>query len=602
MTKATRLSFTKAMLLAGFVPLAFARPALAADLVPPQVYTTTPGGINIADGVYTEANTDLSIGTLTLERFYLGTAQVPGAPIVRDPDDTFFGEHMSHNFDIYVAPNVAPPVPPFYPSVYKPIVHIGRSASGMYEQDRIPSPTIIPNSDDAMAGELELVSGTYVYTDQAGAIYTFNPSVPAAGVAGPSQRIAQIDFPDGRRQSFTYNGSGQLKLVSDTSGYAIVFDYAANGNVSAACGFNLAQTYVSVSTTCAGATLKTTYSYDGSDRLTGFTDVASQTTTYVYGTNSLCITPPGFGTCRVYNVYNSQEQVTQQTLGSDTWSFGYYGGVASRNTEDNPPTDGDHTTLITDPLGHASAYTFTRVTPWEATNANGNVTQYRFSGAADYMAISSPALSEGSMLDRVVLPEGNEYLVTYGPYNVVRRQTWQAKPGSGLSDIVVESGFGDCVTPPSTRQNCTQPIWRRDANLNQTDYTYNAVGQVLTEMQPAPSTGAARPLKIYTYAARYAYVKNAGGTLVASATAISQIATETLCQTVAGSSTPTCDPAAPQTVTTYEYGPNGTADNQRVRGAVVSDGTTSRRACFLYDVQGNRIAETSPRAGLSSCP
>ncbi len=120
-------------------------------------------------------------------------------------------------------------------------------------------------------------------------------------------------------------------------------------------------------------------------------------------------------------------------------------------------------------------------------------------------------------------------------------------------------------------------------------------------MQPSPSSGAARPLKLVTYTQKYAYVKNSGGTLSPAAAPAWLPDTETQCQTYAGSSTATCDTAAPITVTTYEYGANGAADNLLVRGKVVSSGGVSLRTCYGYDREGNRIWETSPRAGLGSC-
>ena len=90
--------------------------------------------------------------------------------------------------------------------------------------------------------------------------------------------------------------------------------------------------------------------------------------------------------------------------------------------------------------------------------------------------------------------------------------------------------------------------------------------------------------------------------MVASATPVSMPATETQCQTVAGSTAPLCDPAAPQLSVTYEYGADGTADNLLLRGKMVSADGQSRRTCYRYDAQANQIAETKPRAGLASCP
>jgi YD repeat-containing protein len=79
-----------------------------------------------------------------------------------------------------------------------------------------------------------------------------------------------------------------------------------------------------------------------------------------------------------------------------------------------------------------------------------------------------------------------------------------------------------------------------------------------------------------------------------------------MCQTVAGSSTPTCDAAAPRLQTTYQYGADGTADNLLVRGTEVKDLVTGtkRLTCFTYDTLGRKISETSPRGNaiITVCP
>jgi YD repeat-containing protein len=121
-------------------------------------------------------------------------------------------------------------------------------------------------------------------------------------------------------------------------------------------------------------------------------------------------------------------------------------------------------------------------------------------------------------------------------------------------------------------------------------------------MQPAPSAGTARPLKLYTYVQKYAWIKNSGGTLVSANQPIWLPSTETLCQTVAGSNSPVCDSAAPQTVTTYQYGADGTADNLLLHGKAVSSGGTTLRTCYGYDAYSRKISETAPNANLATCP
>jgi hypothetical protein len=558
-----------------------ASPAMAQDIIPPKTFTTSPTGVNLADAAFTYSETDIAIGTLKLERFHIGSYST-------DPNTMLFGNATTSNFDIYVSRRVVSP------GDYRAIVHLGASASGTYFENS--SGSVVAGNLDAESGTLTKVSGQYVYTDQSGTVYQFTSSVAPAGTPSGSQRVSSITFPDGRVQTFSYV-SGNLKLVSDTSGYAMVFDYSS-GRISAACGFDLAYDYVTASSTCSGAALATSYGYTGT-RLTSATDVDGQTTAYTWGTYEIsCITPPGYSTCKIANtLYGSQ--VSQQTLADGSvWTFSADMAAGAATEEGTNWTDGSFNSGMTDPNGKGTALTFTKSTPYSLTDPNGNTTQYRWTGAKEYFS-TGPAMSEGSLMTEATLPEGNKYLATYaGPKNAVTKQTMQAKPGSGLADLELEFGYASSGTTP---QNLTKPIWREDAKNNRTDYTYASHGGVTSEMQPAPSSGAARPLKLVTYVQEYAYVKNSGGTLVASATPVWLIDTETQCQTVTGSSpAATCDTGAPITVIAYEYGANGVADNLLLRGKVVTSGGVSLRTCFTYDTLGRKISETAPRGTTTS--
>ena len=563
-----------------------------AQIVPPKIYSTTPTGVNLADSAFTYSTTDIAIGPLKLERFYIGS-------YLNDPNAMFFGRHTSTNFDIYVTRRVK--------SVGRYVynVYLGASQGGMYD---VGSPNPIESNLDSRRGTLEIVSGNLVYTDAAGTIYAFTASVPVLSVGGgvmpSSQRIASITYPDGRVQSFSYNASRQLKLVSDTSGYAMVFDYGANGSISAACGFNLSRTYVTASSTCSGAALKTSYGYSG-DKLTGFTDVMNQTTTYGWSDSITCIKPPGYANCKITNIYLYTNKIDRQILADGSvWTYASNAEPGVIPDEGQAiETDGQINGGVMDPDGKSFGGTFTRSSPYSFTDANGQTTQYRYTGASDFFSNNPPGgpLAEGSFLVEVTYPEGNKYLAEYnGAYRALSKETLVAKPGSGLPDLVKGYLFG-VASYPVTRQNVAKPNGIVDPNGNRTDFTYAPHGGVTSEMQPAPVAGAARPLKLYTYVQGYAYVKNSGGALVAAASPVWLPATETLCQTYAGSSTASCDPAAPITVTSYEYGASGTADNLLLRGLVVTSAGVSLRTCYGYDEYGNKIFETKPRAGLASC-
>jgi hypothetical protein len=573
---------------------------MAGDIVPPKTYALTPGGVNASDGSFVHLVTDLSIGPMKVERFHRTG--------VFEPDQHTAIERWRDNHDIYVSAAYV------YTQWgggwhYRPIVHIGNSASGAYTQSSSTLSSISSNNYDADSVKLEW-SGTnswsgghYVYTDKTGTIYTFSSTVSAVGQStnAHSQKVSRIDFPDGRIQTFTYSGNS-LKMVEDSSGYAIVYDGAT------VCGFNRAITYVTSSSACTGAPLKVTYIESaGSFQVV---DVDGKTTSYTMGAEgATCIKPSGYTSCKISNEYANYGYgrifVKRQTLADGSvWTIS-----RSDNTtlvgdpESSVPYDGHNEVFITDPAGKETWLTFTKSSLYSMRDPNGRWTSYRFVGAVLNDIPNSPYTYDGTMLIEATSVEGNKYVAAYnGPFNSITKLTQTAKPGSGLSDLVEEFGYGSCSTGGGTRQNCAKPIWMKDAKGNQTDFTYASHGGMLSEMKPAPSVGAARPLKLTTWVQKYAYIKNSSGNLVAAPTPVWVMATETQCQTVAGSSSPACDGAAPMRIATYEYGANGTANNLLVRGVVVTADGQSRRTCFGYDTLGRKVSETTPNANLASCP
>ena len=143
----------------------------------------------------------------------------------------------------------------------------------------------------------------------------------------------------------------------------------------------------------------------------------------------------------------------------------------------------------------------------------------------------------------------------------------------------------------------------QDSNGNETDYIYDLVhGGILSEMRPAPIAGSARPLVLTTWSQLYGSAKNRSGMLVQSPYPIWRKATETKCQTVTGSNVATCDSAAPQTVTVYQYGAAGSRFALLVKGVGVSSGGVTLRTCYDYDIYGHSISTTKPNANLATCP
>lgn len=588
-------------------------PAQAADIIPPKVSLTTPSGINVVDASYAYTETDLSLGPLKLERFLITGPHKARFPLI--------GTNMSHSFDIYVAFNYTPASPPKgfggdgHPASIYPIIHIGAGSRGQYAQTPTQLSGVAANNQDGdRAGTLIWVGGTtfttghFVYTDRDGVVYTFTNAVSAAGVAY-SERVAQIAFPDGRLQTFSYNSSGQLKLVNDTSGYAVVFDYDTMGETSAACAFNLSQDYVTSSSSCAGAALKVGYQYDSSKRLISVTAIDGTVTNFPGNTNNsiTCIQPPGYSSCKVsiaYSWYSAGNTGNVQTLADGgVWSVSGVAPEVINDPEYTAVSDGDSIASFTDPSNKTTSFTFTKSTPRTMTDPDGHTTTYLFVGGLPYLFTGTP-YHEGTMLVEADMPEGNKYLAEYnGPFFSISKETMVSK--SGTDTLVKEYGYS---CPGYVLSGaCTKATWIKDPKGNQTDYVYATFGDLISEMLPAPSVGAARPLKLYTYVQKYAYVKNSGGSLVAAATQIWVPDTLTECQTVSGSGngTPTCDSSAPQRVTTYEYLADGTANNLLVRGvavrAYVGSTLTTLRTCYGYDARGRKISTTTPNAAIGVC-
>lgn len=577
--------------------LLFMPGVFASDIVPPKSSFLTPGGVNPADGSLAYGITDLSIGPLTLERFYR-----TGTP---SPNDPPFGRNFSHNFDIFVAAN--PATGGGYP--YRPIVHIGRTTYGIYGRTSATAGNLPASNYDGWKAQFYWTGTQYVLTDSSGTIYTFSATVQATGMPFPttSRKIERIDFPDGRRQSFSYDASNNLKLVEDSAGYALVFDYNANGDITAACAFNRSQTYVSASSTCVGASLKTSYTYGGTGTYAGqslvsVTDVMGQVTNYTNSYSGLtCVMPPGYAACTMSMTYSLGRVTSQTLLDGGYWQISSPNPANVNNPDDPEIEECSNGASITDPNSISSSFYLTKTSICSVVDGNGNNWQFVYQGG---YRTGDAVMNFGTYLMEATYPEGNKYQAEYnGPFKAVTKETVVAKPGSGLASLVKTYGYSPTwCSSPATYQNCAKPIWILDANGNQTDFTYASHGAVLSEMQPAPTAGAARPLKLYTYIQKYAYVKNSGGSLVAAATPIWILSTLTQCQTTAGSSSPVCDAAAMQTVTSYEYGADFTANDLNLNGLVVSWNGTSRRTCFGYDNQGNKIWEVRPRAGLASCP
>lgn len=446
-------------------------------------------------------------------------------------------------------------------------------------------------------------SGYYTLTKADGSIINFT-------TGSANIKIKDWSFPDGTRLEFNYVLS-VLESVFSNRGFALLFD-----GPSTACAVNLAQSYVTPTSSCPAGVQTVTYGYENTSfnpylKVLSTVTKESGTTTYSYSARNhlICIKDPGQSICRIANTYGvcppdpyspepsawryEDPVIFQQTATGQTYSY---------NTDRSACKPASSTEIYDFPWVYNTA---------TVTSNDGSVNEVTVNTGGLPTAIMD-ALShqrdigyetnvhldtESVDVAGVRNPEGDAVDYFRDERGNILQAIKKAKPGSGLADMVTTAEFDTTCANPRT---CNKPLWTKDARSNQTDYTYDpAHGGILTETGPA--VNGVRPQKRYEYAQRYAWLKNASGGYSPAATPIWVKTKEEFCRTTSASGGNCAGGAADEVVTEFDYGPNSGPNNLLLRGiAVTADGQTLR-TCYAYDTNGNKISETTPRAGLSSC-
>jgi YD repeat-containing protein len=449
---------------------------------------------------------------------------------------------------------------------------------------------------------------TATVTDGDGTVYNFgttssNCTHPSDGYLNYCGDLTKITYSNGLTWDLDYE-SGRLKRARSNGLFAAIFEYPGSGNQpSKACLVNQADHYAAGLTTCPSGSPSATYTATTATSADGVQKVYA----YTYGQPNDYFAMR-FASDSLFQFHYKRfwaggaeyrRGATLSGTGGDLWT--YTGTYVDACRPDCLPSQTTQM-IVTAPDGSTVKYNwkdvftggthFIEPLPEKVTNALNYFQTIDYGLTGGYV--------RGTLYPRTVTqPEGNQFTYTYDSRGNRLTQTSVAKSGSGLANITVSATYPTSCTVPAS---CNKPLTATDAKGNVSNFTWASHGGVLTEMGPPPAANGARPLKVSTWTQRYAWVKNAGGTLVQAATPVWVLSTETQCQTVSGSSPPpSCDGSAPQTVTTYEYGATGTREALLVKGiAVTADGTTLR-TCYGYDTDARRIFETSPNANLSSC-
>ncbi len=162
-----------------------------------------------------------------------------------------------------------------------------------------------------------------------------------------------------------------------------------------------------------------------------------------------------------------------------------------------------------------------------------------------------------------------------------------------------EAKYADSCTT-ANRKYCNQAEWIKDARGNVTNYTYHAPSGQLQSVTYPPNKHGIRAQTRYDYGEFHARYLN--GSSKISGTAIWLKTSEKHCMNSA--STGSGCTGGDEVVTEFEY----KHDNLLLTGMTVTEppfplgSGTTLRTCFKYDIYGNQIGKTQPKAGLSECP
>jgi RHS repeat-associated protein len=178
-------------------------------------------------------------------------------------------------------------------------------------------------------------------------------------------------------------------------------------------------------------------------------------------------------------------------------------------------------------------------------------------------------------LERITYPEGNAVSVVYDDFGNITSRTTQPKAGSGLGSVTETANYPTASCFPSTFDVlCNRPTWFRDGLGRQTDFQYNALGQLTEQTDPADANGIRRRT-IITYE---------------TSTGLSRRNVVRVCGNVSTCSTPD------EIRTEYEYWGSTFLPSVERRIDAARNETLETR--YTYDSAGRLLIEDGPLPGL----
>lgn len=551
---------------------------------PPDTKIVSPGGVDLRSGEYVSESADVSIGPSD-----------GGLTFVRVPQKF---KVFTSNWHYKVTRKPNPSGGYLYYIENRAIAKTFQSTNGTSFLD-------VSLGQGAGISKLQLFgSGSskyFVYTASDSTITRFQTSSDAF-----STWAEEIRHPDGSTYTFTYDTGGpsgdatRLRRVTSSRGYQLILQYMSSpnhGKISKVCGVNLAAVTPPSSHVCPTGAPNVSYTYSGV-RVASVTNAAGAVST-ITNTYSSPTTPfqesfykPGLSQPWLTNYYtrdlshDAVLSVGQQTFAGGrtfTYPFRHLGTEVPNSvvllgfgwTENS-----QHTTSVRWKTYQGRPELVPAVAgPDRITDPLGRISEKTYDGSFQKV-LSTRA------------PSGLEQSYSYNNDRNIT-QTVQT-PSTGFSESALTTSYTYNCT---YAVNCNKPASATDARNNTTEYTYDSThGGLLTETLPAPSVGAVRPQKRYTWTQHYAWYRNSAGTLVQASVPVWLLTSISECRTAAS-----CIGTADETRTTFTYGSSGMANNLLLTQKTVAagDGSIATTFTYTYDSNGDKVSEDGPLPGTA---
>ena len=582
---------TGALALAMAAALGLAGPGLAQPsapvVIPPETAVLSPGGVDMVSGQYRDETADLAIGPEGAGGISFVRVNGRSGPFGSNWHIGASQRVTEGQAEVYVSIQSRGLSKTYLTWDYQSYHDMGLAGGGAEKIERLPGSglRLLYTAPDGTTTRFEVMGGN-------------------GGAAADL-----VTHPNGVTYAFSYDNGGpsssqRLRRVTSSTGYQLILEYGGSGNqghIVKACVFSAAAITPPSAHSCPAGARSASYTYSGF-RTASITDAAGATTTIVnnftggnasqsiyrpeaaqpFLVNSgdgIAVTHQAFADGRTF-AYSYEEM----GLGPPDGAFVQPGSNArgtgwvengqhstaliwswSQQYQDTPLHIAPAPSAVTDPLGR--------------TTTNG----FPQGGWAPF----------GRLILRQS-PSGRAEHFTYDVHaNIIQRRR-EVPAGSPEAPIVAAFTY-NCSVPV----NCGKPVTATGPRGNVTDYSYDAVhGGMLSETGPAPTSGAPRPQKRYSYGQYHAWYRSSSGTLVAGAP-VWLLTTISECRTSAATGNPAapCAIAGDEILTSIAYPAPGTANHLLPVSQTVSGGGLGATVSWTYDFNGDKLSEDGPIAG-----